>query len=188
MGQMGQIEAALSAKMREAIRKGMNTAARQSIPVLSARVWDAPPASNSPHSKGPAYASGAFLAGWEVGHQMNPISAWVFNKTAYAGFVDNGVKASTTKMGALAAKNLAIWVRQKGIKFTDKNGRVLSDRQMAWLILRAMNKRRGWRLRPRKVGMRAVPRIKQIFRDRIREAMERAAREAAKEAAKKKKP
>ena len=80
-------------------------------------------------------------------------------------------------MGIAASKNLAIWVKQRGIKFTDKTGRVLTEKQMAWAILIAMNKRKDWRLKPRKTGVRASPRIAEIFHKRIQEALDRCSRD-----------
>lgn len=169
----GRIEAKIAANLKAAVERGMKTAARQSIPVLSARTADATPASDSPHSKPGAIATGAYLGGWEVEWGASPLFVSLVNKTAWAKYVDKGVSAKGKLMGVRAAKKLADWVEVRGIQFNDRSGRPLSSRQMAWAILTAMNRRAKWRLKPRNVGVKAKPRVAEIFRNRIRESVQR---------------
>lgn len=175
---MGSIEKALAKGFRNSVLKAMKIAARQSIPVLSARVWDAPPASDSPLSVGPAHAFGTFLAGWEVDVNQADLTVSVYNKAVHAGWVEKGVRASKAKMGKFAVSNIQLWIERKGIKFSRKNGQPLSSLRMAWIIVAAMNARTGWRLKPRRVAMRARPRIAEIFTARMREAVLKATAEA----------
>lgn len=175
---MGMFEKAMAKGLRNSIEKAMKTAARQCIPVLSARVADAPPASDSPHSKPGAIAFGTFLAGWEVDWNAQNLTVDVYNKAVHAGWVDKGVRASKAKLGKTAVGNIEKWLIKKGIQFNDRNGKPLSSRRMAWIIVASINSRKGWRFKARKVGMRARDRIAEIFKARMREALTRATVEA----------
>lgn len=175
---MGTIEKAMAKGLKNSIEKAMKTAARQCIPVLSARVADAPPASDSPHSKPGAIAFGTFLAGWEIDWNADDLSVAVYNKAVHAGWVEKGVRASKAKLGKTAVGNIEKWLIKKGIQFNDRNGKPLSSRRMAWVIVASINQRKGWRFNPRKVGIRARDRIAEIFKARMREALVRATAEA----------
>jgi len=175
---MGMIEKAMARGLKNSIERAMKTAARQCIPVLSARVADAPPASDSPHSKPGAIAFGTFLAGWEIDWSADDLSIAVYNKAVHAGWVDKGVRASKAKLGKTAVGNIEKWLIKKGIQFNDRNGKPLSSRRMAWIIVASINYRKDWRFKPRRVGLRARDRIAEIFKARMREALARATAEA----------
>lgn len=181
---LGKLEKAYAKTIKDEVMKAMKTAARQCIPVLSARTMDAPFASDSPHNpaKGGAYATGALLAGWEIAPSYADMSVSIYNDVRHAGWVEMGVRGSKKMLGAAAYPNIEKWIQAKNINFTYK-GKQITTARMAIIIAKAINKRQGWRFKPRRIANRARPRVLEIFKARMREAVQRSMAKAVKSVA-----
>jgi len=179
MRSMGRFEMALAQGFRKSIAKAMKVAARQCIPVLASRTWDAPPASDSPYSVGTyPHVTGTFVMGWEVDFNRDDLSVHLYNNVPYAGVINSGVRPAKLRIGRTAIDRIEEWIKARKIQFNDSKGRPLTPRQMTWAITQAMKKRKVWALKPRTITQRSALRVAEIFKARMLEYMARAVAEA----------
>lgn len=163
--------------LKAAVMKSMQLAAKRVIPVLIARTNDAPPANPKGGPIG-AYASGALARSWTV--EVNPagLSIVIRNSQNYSAAVDNGVKTKSARINAsdpAVIQRFVSWMASRGIQVMTPNGkRLLSPEQGARKLIWGINKRQGtWRFMPRKIAIRAFPRIQDIFTKLIVEARQK---------------
>lgn len=176
----GMIEKSLAKHIKVAANKGLKVAARQSIAVLVARTVDAPPAApeSSPFRKPGADDQHSVRGGWEIDPEPRNMQLVIFNRALHAKYVEQGVKGNTGKLGPLARDLIEQWVQRKGIVIVYQ-GRTLTSKQAARQITRAINKRTGWRFKPRKIVERSQVRIREIFKKQLDTHMEKAVEAAA---------
>lgn len=176
---LGKIEKVLAKNLSTAMIKAMRLAGTQSIPVLRARTLDAPPA--SANGKVGANDTGKLLKGWEIDFSQKEATVTVYNTQLHAAPAEEGVKASSGKIGAVGRDQIQGWMMRKGIKISNPNGNgFLSDKAAARFLTIAINRRKHMRFLKRKIVARAMNRIKGIFMARIMEARLRLAEQAMK--------
>lgn len=114
---------------------------------------------------------------------MDPgdLTIMIFNKTQHAGYAEEGVPATSRKIGPLGRDLIESWMLRKGIVINDqKTGLALSSKKAAKLLVFAINKRAGqWRFHPRTMVKRSGERIQEIFDREIQAQLARTLAKAA---------
>lgn len=178
----GKIEKVLVRDLKRSMNKALIVAANRAKPILWARQADAPPASLSPRSRGNANDTGTMAKAWSIITSPGDMSIMIYNPMNYAGPVETGVAASSTKIGKLGEQLIEGWLLRKGIQIPYKSGRVMSSHRAAKTIVYAMNRRKGKRLLRRSIAARARPQIKALFDRVINEARKKLIEDAASKA------
>lgn len=173
----GKIERYMAKVWKQRFNKALEAAARKSRPVLWARQADAPPASDSPRSRPNANDTGAMAKSWEVITDPGSLSVMIYNQRPYAGYVEEGVPATATRIGRLGQQLIESWLLRKGI-IIYRGMRQLSSAEAAKTIVFAMHMRDPWRLKPREIAKRAAPRVQQIFEAELIRARDKLIEEA----------
>ena len=186
---VGKIERRIKQTWRQEMGKAMRRAANMCRLVLITKTAKAPPAKPDATSPIGAIDQRGVIDGWEFLFTPGELSVMIFNKAPHAGFVEQGVKTSSGKIGGLIARDLiASWMIRKGINITQKKGDKfvpVNAKKAAAFIIFKINSRKGtWRFRPRNIAKDSARRVKEIFNREIKEQFDRMTLKAINEAGK----
>lgn len=132
------------------------------------------------------------MKAWEIIPDRPTMTIAILNKKIYSPYVEKGVKAGQSKIPTwgLTLDLFEQWLKARKIVahspqlFMPKTGRRRGpnkdkpapspERRFARMIIWRINKRTGIRFEPRNIIKESTPRIREIFKARVREELERA--------------